>query len=322
MGFEMYALDVDEHIYKSNFKKFHHHLNIGPGIYALNKKILTAIDENRPDLIWIDNKSFLERATIKKIKALNPQIKIVNVITDDITGKLKYQWRLALRNAKYFDCFFVQRKVNIRELKQYGAKRVELCYRSFDPGFHRPVILNEKEANRFKTNVGFVGTYEDERADYIAYLIENSIPVKVTGDGWPKGNHWKVIAPYYCGPSIYGEDYIKIINGMDIALHFLRHGNRDEQDSRTFEIPACGVFMLAENSDLHSSLFEPDKEAVFFETKKELLEKITYYLSHVEERETIAKAGLGACKKNNYSHEGRLKSVIDKITGVNNEKTK
>jgi spore maturation protein CgeB len=69
---------------------------------------------------------------------------------------------------------------------------------------------------------------------------------------------------------VYEEEYIKTINGMEIALHFLRHGNRDEQDSRTFEIPACKVFMIAESSELHLQLFKENEEAVFFSSKKEL----------------------------------------------------
>ena len=313
MGYETIGIDVDPFIYKGNFARFHHHFNWGPGINALNKKVVAATKENAPGIIWVDNKSYLKSATLKKIKALNNQIKIINLVTDDITGKLKYQWRIALKNATRFDCFFVQRRVNVAELKSYGAKRVELCYRSYDPGFHRPVSLVDGDELRYKSIVGFVGTYESDREQYVAYLIQNNIPVVVTGDGWPKGKYWKIIEPFYRESSVYGESYIKTLNGMDIALHFLRHGNRDEQDSRTFEIPACGVFMLAEKSAVHLSLFDSEKEAVFFTAKEELLEKVKYYLEHEEERKAIAEAGLRRCRQSGYSHEGRLSGVVNTI---------
>jgi spore maturation protein CgeB len=122
-----------------------------------------------------------------------------------------------------------------------------------------------------------------------------------------------MIEPFYQGESTYGESYIKTINGMDIALHFLRHGNRDEQDSRTFEIPACGVFMLAEKSDTHLSLFEDGNEAVFFNTKEQLLEKVKYFLEHEDERKAIARAGLARCLQSGYSHERRLSQVLHTI---------
>ncbi|MEO7047790.1 MAG: glycosyltransferase, partial [Ferruginibacter sp.] len=271
MGYEMRGINADDFIYKGAFIKFHHHLNIGPGINSINKKVVSVAKECKPDIVWVDNKSWLNAHTLKTIKTNYPAAKIVNIVTDDITGKSKSQWRLALRNVKYFDWIFVQRSVNIDELKRYGARNVGLCYRSYDPAFHIPLKLNAEEIAKYKCTVGFVGTYEREREEYVAFLIQNNIPVSITGDSWPGGKYWQLIKPYYKGSSVYGEDYIKTINGMDIALHFLRRGNRDEQDSRTFEIPSCGVFMLAEKSAVHLSLFNDGKEAVYFTAKEELL---------------------------------------------------
>ena len=145
------------------------------------------------------------------------------------------------------------------------------------------------------------------------HLIKNNIPVSVSGDGWPKGKHWSIVQPFYKGPSIYGEAYIHTINGMDVALHFLRHGNRDEQDSRTFEIPACKVFMIAERSELHTRLFKEDEEAVFFSSKEELLQKVKHYLDAKESRDRIALNGYKRSFESGYTHEERMKMVVEKI---------
>ena len=314
MGYKMTGINMEDYIYKGPFIKFHHHLNIGPGVYSLNKKVMETLKKGPVDIIWVDNKSFLNSTSFKKIKEFFPNTKIVNIVTDDITGRLRHQWRLSIANAKFMDCFFVQRKVNIEELKKAGAQNVKLCYRSYDPQFHRPVQLNREDILKYQSAVGFVGTYENNREDYIAYLIQNNIPVSITGDGWPKGKKWDIIKPFYKGPSVYGEAYIKTINGMDIALHFLRHGNRDEQDSRTFEIPACGVFMLAERSVVHESLFKEGKESAFFTAKEQLLEKVKYYLQHEEERKAIAATGFARCKQSGYSHEERLTQVLNTVS--------
>ncbi|KAA9036402.1 glycosyltransferase [Ginsengibacter hankyongi] len=313
MGNEVTGIDTDAYVYGGLFDKFHHHLNVGPGILALNKKVLQTIEEVTPEIIWVDNKPFLQSRALKKIRSKWPGIKIINLVTDDPTGKYKNAWRLCLRTAKYYDFHFVQRAVNIPELKKYGAKRVEICYRSYDPSLHRVVSLNAADLKKYKTPVGFIGTHESYREEYIVHLIKNKIPVSITGNDWQHAKQWDVIKPHYKGPSVYGNAYIKTINGFDIALHFLRHTNRDEQDSRTFEIPACGTFMLAEKSGVHLSLFEDGKEAVFFETKEQLLEKIKYYLEHPDERKTIAKAGHERCTSSGYSHAARLQEVIGKI---------
>jgi spore maturation protein CgeB len=100
---------------------------------------------------------------------------------------------------------------------------------------------------------------------------------------------------------------------MEIALHFLRKGNRDLQDSRTFEIPACRVFMLAEYSEVHAALFEENKEAVFFRTKEELLQKVIYYKSESARRAAIAEAGYQRCFSGGYDHYHTLQRVLKTI---------
>jgi spore maturation protein CgeB len=316
LGHKARGINIDKLIYGNIFSRIHYHFNVGPGIKKLNRQVLAAISESIPDLLLIDNKPFITASTLKKVKKLAPGIKIINLITDDPTGRYRYAWRLCLKTTALYDCHFVQRKVNVGELKAAGARRVELCYRSFDPSFHKPVKLSDEEKKYYSASVGFIGTYEDSREEYIAYLIQNNIPVSITGDGWPKGKYWELIKPFYRGPSIYGDPYIKTLNGMQIALHFLRHANRDEQDSRTFEIPACRVFMLAESSELHLSLFRNGEEAVFFESKEELLKQVRYYMQHEEERSAIAARGYERSVQSGYDHTSRLSQVIETVFGA------
>lgn len=312
------AINTDGYLLPKIISGFQHHMNIGPGITLLNNRIRKVVKNKKPAIILVDNKSYLSRKTLLFIKSIDANLTIVNLLTDDPFGKFTNSWPLIKRTAYLYGLFFVQRKTNIEELKALGARTVKLCYRSFDPAFNRPLKLEAADISEFKTKVGFVGTYEESRASYIAFLIENGISVTVTGNDWPNKSYWEIIKPYYKGPSIYGDAYIKTINGMDIALHFLRQGNRDEQDSRTFEIPACKVFMLAEASDVHSELFEQNEEAVYFASKEELLEKVKYYLSNDRERERIALNGYNKCFSAGYDHESRMKEVLKTIVELNN----
>lgn len=313
LGLDVYAVDIDKYIYQTVFSSFHHRLNIGPGILKLNRELKTAIKKFAPGLIWVDNKPFVTAKLIKSNRRNFPNTKWINLVTDDPTGRYKKAWRIFKATAPLYDLHFVQRIENIKEVMAYGAQKVALCFRSFDPEFHRPMHITETEHGQFKTGVGFIGTYEQERENSIAVLISNGIAVQVTGDGWSKGKHWELIKPYYTGPSVYGEEYINRLNGMDIALHFLRHANRDGQDSRTFEIPACKVFMLAERSELHQQFFSEDEEAVFFGNDEELLSKVKYYLTNPALREQIAAAGYARSMQSGYSHKERLTDVLNKI---------
>jgi len=312
MGHQVEGIDVDPYIFVPFWLRFHYHLFFGPGINALNKAVFEKVKIMSPDILYVDNKPYLKSSVLRKIKSLFPDIKIVNVITDDPCGRYSYCWRRIYHTFKNYDIHFVQRQINVTELKKLGAKRVEICYRSFDPVFHR-VLSDTKNQDAKKTVVGFVGSYEEEREVYIAFLVQNGIDVEITGNGWHGGKYWDILKPFYKGPSVYGDDYIKVINKMDIALHFLRKANRDQQDSRTFEIPACGAFMLAERSHLHQQFFEEGEEADFFTSKEELLKKVLFYLDNPELRLQIAKSGFDKSYAAGYDHQSRLTNVLETI---------
>ena len=71
--------------------------------------------------------------------------------------------------------------------------------------------------------------------------------------------------------------------------------------------------MLAERTDEHKALFEEDKEAVYFSSNEELLEKCRYYLEHEDERKAIAEAGWKRCLDSDYSNEGMIRKVLKVI---------
>ena len=115
------------------------------------------------------------------------------------------------------------------------------------------------------------------------------------------------------GGHLIGDDYAKAINGTKIALHFLRRENRDDQDSRTFEIPACGVFMLAERTPKHSYYFTEGVEAEFFDSFQELETKLRFYLENETKRQQVAAAGRKRSLTSDYSHEGRLNFILNEV---------
>ena len=155
------ALDTDPYILAKYISGFQHHVNKGPGIYLLNRRIRQLVREQQFDVVWVDNKSYLTTKTLDFIKEERSSVHIVNLITDDPFGKFSRSWSLFKKTIPLYDIFFVQRRINIAELLTHGAKKVELCYRSFDAEFERPLILTEDETRLYGALVGFVGTYEN-----------------------------------------------------------------------------------------------------------------------------------------------------------------
>ena len=221
-----------------------------------------------------------------------------------------YTWGL-----KHYDVVFTTKSYNCNatELPGLGAKRVVFVDNSYDLHVHRPVPVTSEDVRAFGGDVGFIGTYERRRAESLMYLAANGVPVRIWGGGgWHRlsGRDPNLVLE---NRPLYGDDYAKGLCATKINLGFLCKANRDLQTSRTMEIPACGAFMLAERTDEHLRLFEEGKEAEYFGSSSELLEKVRYYLEHEEERRAIAAAGRKRCLDGGYSSHDRLKYMVSVV---------
>jgi spore maturation protein CgeB len=147
------------------------------------------------------------------------------------------------------------------------------------------------------------------------YLAERGIKVTVYGNGW---SSWISKNPNLIvkNKPIYAEEYVKAINSTKINLCFLRKINRDDVTSRSVEIPACGGFMLGERTLRHLEYFEEGKEAEFFGSDKEMLEKVRFYLENADKREKIARAGRERCANSGYSMRTQLEQMLSVATSL------
>jgi hypothetical protein len=286
-----------------------------PDLARANRQIIHRVRQDKFDLVWVDKGLEIKPHTLRKIKQLRPETAIVGYSPDDM-GSRHNQSRNFLACLPYYDLYCTTKTYNVQELKDLGCSRVLFTGNAYDPHTHRPMDLSLEEQERLGGPVGFIGRYEDQRAQSIYFLARHGIPVGVWGDGWEENCQLRHPNLLLKGPSIYGDDYARAICSFDICLGFLTKKNRDLQTTRSIEIPACGSFMLAERTGEHLSLFEEGKEAEFFETDAELLEKVRYYLAHAEERKQIAQAGRERCLKSGYSYQQRLAEILLRLPEV------
>lgn len=275
-----------------------------------NQKIIEKIQEKPYDILWIDKGVTIKASTLKIVRDLQPNIKIVSYSPDNMVLRHN-QSENYLECIPLYDIHFTTKSYIIEDLYNLGAKKVVFCSQSYEESFHYPRSVTEEDIERLGGDVGFVGAWEKERMESILYLSRNGIKVRVFGTPeWQQcENDNPNLRIEHHG--LYDDDYAKSFSCFKISLCFLRKMNFDQQTSRTMEIPACGGFMLAERTDEHLALFKEGKEAEFFSDNEELLEKCRYYLVHDEERERIAQAGTERCKKSGYSNEETLRKLVD-----------
>jgi hypothetical protein len=286
-----------------------------PRDHGLNESILSFLSRDQADILWCDRPLDLRPDTLERARKLNPTIKFVAYSLDDMAGSHN-QSPYYLKSIPLYDLHVTTKSYNVDELKALGGRKVLFVNNAFCPFVHFPMDLTPEEQQRYGGSVGFIGSYERERAEMLVALANTGIPVRVWGGGWPKRLRSSIPNLRIEDRWLWGDSYRLAVNSFDINLGFLRKLNRDVQTTRSVEIPACGRFMLAERTAEHLSLFTEGIEAEFFSGKEELLEKCCYYLVHCEERQKIAAAGRERCLRSGYSYERQVEAVLDRLRGL------
>jgi spore maturation protein CgeB len=110
---------------------------------------------------------------------------------------------------------------------------------------------------------------------------------------------------------LYGREKLAAFATCRIALCFLRKANRDTYTDRSFEIPACRAFMLAERTEEHRELFREGEEIACFEGTEELIAGVRYYLDHDAERQQMAEAGYARLRGDRHTYVDRLGELLE-----------
>jgi GR25 family glycosyltransferase involved in LPS biosynthesis len=103
--------------------------------------------------------------------------------------------------------------------------------------------------------------------------------------------------------------------GTKVAPCLVRGSNGDGHAMRSFEIPACGAFMLAERTDEHLELFEEGVHAAYCETPEELREKARYYIAHDSARVRMAGAAYQQVTSGGHRYRDRLSELLSFTAG-------
>jgi len=296
--------------------KIKHH----PDLYFANSRLLKRARRSEFDIVWIDKGLWLRPRTLRRLRALQPNARFVQYSGDDMMNPHN-QSRRYLDSLPLFDLHVSTKSYNVAELEELGAREVLFLDNSYDPQIHRPVETTPEEQADLGAEIGFVGMYEEDRAQMMLRLAEAGLPVTIRGPGWSrmmKGSH-----PNLRVIDAYMDDYRypRSIASTKINLGFLRKVNRDLQTTRSIEIPACRGFMLAERTDEHERLFREGIEAEYFGDIDELIEKCRHYLEQESDRQQIAERGHRRCVLGGYSYAQRVLGIVEHASKMQPEPT-
>lgn len=294
-------------------RKLEFRLTAGPEVNRLNADILAAATREQPDVLWADKVLWMTPATLETLRAL--RIVTVSYMIDNFFGPRRDPgWRMYAKTIPVYDLHCTQRDRNVEDYRRAGARDVIKVQTAFEPTVHFPAEPAYTDAQRDR-GVSFIGTSYDQRAATLTRLAGEGLPVVISGgpQHWVAALSRDTFAALYAEGELTGKAYREAIWRSRINLSFLTHSNQDEFAHKTFEIAACGGFLLAERSAGHAERFQEGEEAVFFSGYEELAEKVKQYLHDEPARNRIALAGQRRAWQSGYDNDTQVRRIVDHL---------
>jgi len=286
----------------------YHFLDKRPvGINVFNDKVESVCRAQKPDFLLATGLAPLTSQTLNKIGSLG--VTRVNYLTDDPWNPAhKSKWFMDA--IPQYDIIFSTRRANIKDLEMQKCSRVE--YLPF--GYDEKLFFKEQptfdQKNQYGSDIIFVGGADNDRLPYVAPLIKEGYKVSLYGGYWER---YRETRPYAKG--IGDPQTIRLATACSkVALCLVRKANRDDNCMRSFEIPAVGACLLAEDTTGHRDLFGEEGECVlYFKTTLDLTEKARYLLSHSEERARLAESAHARITNAQHTYKDRLNTILNTV---------
>jgi spore maturation protein CgeB len=286
-------------------------LGFGPLTRKFNLAIIDESRKLKPDVVWIDKGIWITPDTVRKLKTYTS---LVVHYTPDPAIKF-HRTRNFLASIKEYDLLFTTKSWELSDYDKLLASKVVLTRQSTSLSRTRRVEIPHGEQHLFCCDVAFVGHAEPHYVNIIKGIVTAlpHIKVRIWGPWKTAVEETPRLAAAWGGRPVYGVDYCKAMSGAKIGLGLLTKLVPETETTRTFEIPACKTFLLAERTQAHEQYFHEGFEAEFFSSPREAIEKISYYLDNEIDREQIAAAGHLRFNRSGYDSESVMKECSNAV---------
>jgi len=277
----------------------------------LNAALIERSRAFRPTVLLIAKGAWISPATLRRIKREVGAL-LVNWATDDPFNPVVASDDL-VQSISLYDLYLCPRRAMIDDAIRSGCPRAVFVPFGYKPEIHFPECpASDQERARFDCDVAFVGGADRERAAVFAEIVRELPELKLHcyGGYW---NRWPRLRRYARGFAT-GRDFRLALGGSKIAINLVRHANRDDNVMRSFEIPACGAFMLSERTPTHGSIFRDGVDAVLFDSTAELIAKIRIFLDDESRRRAIAASGHERIVGGRHTYSDRLDSILEAVS--------
>jgi len=272
-----------------------------------NRDLAESARRFRPQLVLIGKGAYVAPGTLERIQRETGAV-LANFSSDDPFNPA-VSTRDILEGIPHYDLYVCTKRAILDDVHRAGCAHAVFVPFAYEPALHFPEKpATPEEEQRFSSDVVFAGGADRDRFPYFETLLEKlpGVRLHLYGGFWERHPR---LRRRHRGMAL-GRDYRLAIGGAKIAPCLVRRANRDGHVMRTFEIPACGGFLLAERTAEHLEFFEEDKEAAYFSSPEEMADKVRYYLNHEAERVRLAQAAHRRVVAERHTYRHRLEQIL------------
>jgi spore maturation protein CgeB len=282
-------------------------------IAEYNDLVLSATSTFSPDMLLAFKAPHLTPHTLQSLRKQG--IALYNYYPDT---SVFAHGSLLPKSLPEYDCVFFTKKFLDKDVRARTTLRQSMFLpHGYDPELHRPWTLDDRDIQQYGHDVGVIATHTAGKERLLSELValRPDIDLQIWGNLWAENCQSERLKKFIKGAPLNGTSYARALRTFRITLGIMSGlvqgaSQGDETTTRTYEIPACGGFMLHERNSEVLELFAEGKEIACFGSVAELAEKIDYYLAHPDERAAIAAVGHARCVPA-YSYDNRMIEILD-----------
>lgn len=267
----------------------------GEPLALAEKQLIRAAAEFAPDIVVVGCIADLRPQIVAALRGGNARCRVIGVYSDHLANF----GRGYFFGADYDRLFFKDHYIVDTMRAKLGWTHVHYLPQACDRVLHHGVELTDEDRAKYGCDLTVAGNPYLFRAECLRPLVGRDL--KVWGTPPPR---WfdHPTRPHFLGKYVAGEEKCKAMLAAKIVINQNHYAEIAGTNKRTFEVAAIGAFQLTDTPALRD-VFDPEIEVASFDTQRDLLEKIDYYLGQPEKRAAMgAAAARRAHAEHTYEH--------------------
>jgi spore maturation protein CgeB len=215
--------------------------------------------------------------------------------------------RWFIKTLPLYDKIFTPRLSTVPDFESLGCTSVVHLPFGYDPELFFPEAQSGSDGSSDGIDVLFVGGADRDRALIIEQLVNSGLRLSLYGGYWERYGALKSCHRGMASP----EEIRRATSRAAINLCLVRRANRDGHVMRSFEIPAIGGFMLAEDTQDHRQIFGVEGQHVlYFSSSAEAIEKARWALSNPADCQRMARSAHERIVSGKNTYGDRLEQML------------